>query len=78
MSEALREARSGISAIPGYVERGLRSRVAGLPKIDLDAVIERKLRCFMGDAAGYAYVALRDAIADAVSRSNTCVIRAAA
>lgn len=65
VSRALREARSGISAIPDYVERGLRSQVAGRPQIDLDAVIERKLRRFMGDAAGYAYVALRDAISDA-------------
>ena len=65
VSQALREARSGISMIPDYVERGLRSHVAGLPQIELDAVIDRKLRRFMGDAAGYAYVALRDAIADA-------------
>ncbi|MEO5558949.1 MAG: beta-ketoacyl-ACP synthase I [Dokdonella sp.] len=65
VSHALREAQSGISMIPDYVERGLRSHVAGLPQIELDAVIDRKLRRFMGDAAGYAYVALRDAIADA-------------
>ncbi len=65
VSHALREARSGISMIPDYLERGLRSHVAGLPQIELDAVIDRKLRRFMGDAAGYAYVALRDAIADA-------------
>ena len=44
---------------------GLRSQVAGVPQIDLDAEIDRKLKRFMGDAAAYAYVAMRDAIADA-------------
>ncbi len=65
VSQALRDCRSGIRAIPDYAERGLRSQVAGVPQIDLEASIDRKLRRFMGDAAGYAYVALRAAIADA-------------
>lgn len=60
---SLREGRSGIRAMPEFAEMGLRSQVAGRPDIDLDAHIDRKLRRFMGDAAGYAYVALRDAIA---------------
>jgi 3-oxoacyl-[acyl-carrier-protein] synthase-1 len=62
---ALREGRGGIRAIPEYAELGLRSQVAGVCDIDLDAVIDRKLKRFMGDAAAYAYVAMRDAIADA-------------
>ncbi|MDE3072945.1 MAG: beta-ketoacyl-ACP synthase I [Pseudomonadota bacterium] len=65
VSEALRELRSGISAVPEYAARGLRSQVAGVPQIDLAEVIDRKLKRFMGDAAAYAYVAMRDAIADA-------------
>ena len=65
VAQALRESRSGIRAIPEYVEHGLRSHVAGVPEIDLDATIDRKLRRFMGDAAAYAYVAMRDAITDA-------------
>ena len=62
---SLRDSRSGIVAVPEYAELGLRSRVAGIPHIDLDAAIDRKLRRFMGDAAAYTYVAMRDAIADA-------------
>ncbi len=65
VSQALRELRSGISAMPEYTAQGLRSQVAGVPEIDLTAVIDRKLKRFMGDAAAYAYVAMRDAIADA-------------
>ncbi len=65
VSRALREGISGIRAIPEYAERGLRSQIAGLPSIDLVAEIDRKLKRFMGDAAAYAYVSMRDAIADA-------------
>jgi 3-oxoacyl-[acyl-carrier-protein] synthase-1 len=65
VSDALREMRSGIQLVPDFVAHGLRSHVAGVPQIDLDAVIDRKLKRFMGDAAAYAYVAMRAAIADA-------------
>lgn len=65
VSASLRELRSGISYQPRYAELGLRSQVAGVPQIDLDAEVDRKHRRFMGDAAAYAYVATRSAIADA-------------
>ena len=65
VSHALRDGISGIRAVPEYAERGLRSQVAGVPELDIEAAIDRKLRRFMGDAAAYAYVAMRDAIADA-------------
>ncbi len=63
VSTALRESLSGIRFVPEYAELGLRSQVAGVPDIDLAEQIDRKLKRFMGDAAGYAYVATRDAIA---------------
>jgi len=65
VTKSLRDLRAGIRFIPEYAELGLRSQVAGVPEIDLDAAIDRKLKRFMGDAAAYAYVAMRDAIADA-------------
>ncbi len=65
VSTSLREAISGICHVPEYAELGLRSRVAGVPHIDLEASIDRKLKRFMGDAAAYAYVAMRSAIAHA-------------
>ncbi len=65
VSTSLREGRSGIRYMPEYEALGLRSRVAGAPEIDLAERIDRKLKRFMGDAAGYAYVAMQDAIADA-------------
>ncbi|CAN7507690.1 beta-ketoacyl-ACP synthase I [Pseudoxanthomonas sp. LjRoot143] len=65
VSAALREGRSGIRHIPQYAELGFRSHVGGAPEIDLDAQIDRKQKRFMGDAAAFAHIALRDAIADA-------------
>ena len=65
VSSALRAGRSGIRHIPEYAELGFRSQVGGAPELDLDALIDRKQKRFMGDAAAYAHLAMRDAIADA-------------
>ncbi|GED23358.1 beta-ketoacyl-ACP synthase I [Halomonas halmophila] len=62
--EALRQGRSGIRFKEDYAERGFRSQVAGVVDIDLDAVVDRKLKRFMGDAAAYAYVSMEQAIKD--------------
>lgn len=65
VSTALRESRSGIRHMPEYATMGLRSQVAGVPDIDLDALIDRRQKRFMGDAAAYAFVAMRQAARDA-------------
>jgi 3-oxoacyl-(acyl-carrier-protein) synthase len=65
VSAALRESRPGIRFLPDHAERGLRSQVGGAVELDLDAVVDRKLKRFMSDAAAYSYMSLRDAIADA-------------
>lgn len=56
VTQALRESRSGIRAMPQFAEMGMRSRVAGVPQIDLEALIDRKQLRFMGDAAAYAHI----------------------
>ncbi len=65
VSAALREGRPGIRNLPDHAEAGLRSHVGGNVELDLDAQIDRKLKRFMSDASAYAYIAMRDAIADA-------------
>jgi len=65
VSSALREGRSGLRYLPDHAEAGLRSQVGGAVELDLEALIDRKLKRFMGDASAYAYLAMRDAIADA-------------
>ena len=80
--ESLREGRSGIRFNETFREMGLRSQVSGSVDIDLSEHIDRKVRRFMGDAAAFAYVAMRDAIADAgleerqVSHERTGLIAA--
>ena len=60
---SLRAGTSGIKFEPRFAELGLRSQVAGIPQIDIEARIDRKQLRFMGDAAAYAQIALEDAIA---------------
>ena len=62
---SLREGRSGIRFCEEYKERGFRCQVHGDIKLDVDQLIDRKVRRFMGDGAAYNYVALQQAIADA-------------
>tara|TARA_R110002111_G_scaffold107734_6_gene166272 strand:+ start:3997 stop:5214 length:1218 start_codon:yes stop_codon:yes gene_type:complete len=65
VAASLKEGKSGISFIEAYKEKGFRSQVAGVPEINLDELIDRKTRRFMGDAAAYAYVSMQQAIDDA-------------
>ncbi len=63
--ESLRAGRSGITFQPEYAEHGLRSRVAGAIKLNVQELIERKLLRFMANGHAYAWVAMKEAIADA-------------
>ncbi|MCP5425547.1 MAG: beta-ketoacyl-ACP synthase I [Gammaproteobacteria bacterium] len=65
VADALRAGRSGIEFSPSYAEVGLRSRVHGAINLKLDELIDRKVLRFMGDAAAFNYLAMREAIADA-------------
>ncbi len=65
VTEALKAGRSGIEHCEKYAELGFRSHVHGSINIDTEALIERKIRRFMGDAAAYNYIAMAQAIEDA-------------
>src|SRR3546814_13279712 len=43
---------------------GLRSQVSGSIDLPLEELIDRKIYRFVGHAAAYAYLAMKDAIAD--------------
>lgn len=64
VTDSLREGRSGIVHCEEYAERGFRSHLHGAPNIDMDDMIDRKLRRFMGEGAAFAYVAMKEAIED--------------
>lgn len=61
---SLKEGRSGITRSESFEEQGLRSQVWGKPDITLKDHIDRKAMRFMGDASGYAYIAMDQAIKD--------------
>jgi len=65
VTAALRQGRSGIRFNETFREMGMRSHVCGSVDIDLAALIDRKDRRFMGDAAAYAHISMQQAIADA-------------
>jgi 3-oxoacyl-[acyl-carrier-protein] synthase-1 len=65
VTESLRQAKSGIVRADDYVRLGFRSQVHGSLKIDLDQIVDRRARRFQGDGAGYCWVAMSQAIADA-------------
>ncbi|GFM59039.1 beta-ketoacyl-[acyl-carrier-protein] synthase I [Pseudomonas cichorii] len=60
----LRANRPGIRFNPEYAEMGLRSQVSGSIDLNLEELIDRKIFRFVGHAAAYAYLAMKDAIAD--------------
>ena len=63
--QSLFDGRSGISLRQDHIDAGMRSQIAGTPQIDLSEHIDRKQWRFMGDAAGYAFLSLQQAIAQA-------------
>jgi len=65
VKNSLFEGTSGIKFSEEYASMGFRSHVHGPIEVNLKDQIDRKLYRFMGDAAGYSYLAMRDAITDA-------------
>ena len=80
VEKSLKNSISGIRVNQKYIDKGLRSHISGHVNINLEEQIDRKSLRFMGDAAGYAAVAMRDAIRDSgmeqdmVSNQRTGII----
>jgi 3-oxoacyl-[acyl-carrier-protein] synthase-1 len=63
--DSLKKGTSGITFCPAYEELGFRSHIHGAIDLDLDSLIDRKLKRFMGDSAAFSYLAMRESIEDA-------------
>ncbi len=63
--KSLRQGSSGLAFKEEYAELGLRSHVEGTVDISVEEHIDRKVRRFMGDAAAFNYIAMKEAVADA-------------
>ncbi len=64
VTASLKAGKSGITFSEEFAEMGMRSQVWGNVDIDFNEHIDRKVMRFMGDAAAYAYVAMKQAIED--------------
>ncbi|MEE9574540.1 MAG: beta-ketoacyl-ACP synthase I [Gammaproteobacteria bacterium] len=62
VTESLKTGKSGIEYCEEYAELGFRSHIHGPIRLNLDELINRKLKRFMGDAAAFAYLAMKEAI----------------
>ena len=65
VAESLRESRSGIALSEEARDNGLRSHVSGKIDLNLSELIDRKILRFMCPAAGYSYLATKEAIEQA-------------
>jgi 3-oxoacyl-[acyl-carrier-protein] synthase I len=61
---SLREAKSGIVAAPEYAELGFRSQVHAPPKIEWEAMVDRRAARFLAQGTGFSHIAMEQAIAD--------------
>ena len=64
VTQSLRDGQSGVVFVPEYQELGFRSQIHGSIDIDVDTVIPRKARRFMGNGAAYNYIAMQEAVED--------------
>jgi 3-oxoacyl-[acyl-carrier-protein] synthase-1 len=62
---SLKEGISGIRYQKAYEELNLRSRIGSFTRIDIKEHIDKKILRFMGNAAAYAYIAMKQTIEDA-------------
>jgi len=64
VAASLKNSTSGITFSEEQAEHGFRSHVAARPEIDIEALIDKRVRRFMGDGAAWNYIAMQNAIED--------------
>ncbi len=65
VTASLKAGRSGIAFAPEQAEHGFKSQVAGAPGVEWEKQVDKRHARFMGPGAGWSYVAMEEAIADA-------------
>ena len=73
VSDSLKNGKSGISRADKYIELGFRSQIYGMPTLDIEAAVDKRVRRFMGEGAAWNYVAMEQAIADAGLEENDII-----
>jgi len=70
---SLREAKSGISTAPDFVEHGFRCQVHGEPDLDPFEILDRRTARFMSKGTAWNYLAMQQAIDDAGLESGEII-----
>lgn len=65
VAAALKAGHCGVGAAPEYAELGFKCQVHARPKANPAEHVDKRAWRFMGDGAGWAYMAMEQAIADA-------------
>jgi 3-oxoacyl-[acyl-carrier-protein] synthase I len=65
VSDALRAGKSGVVAAPEYAELGFKCQVHARPPVKAADHVDKRAMRFMGEGAGWAYMSMEQAIADA-------------
>lgn len=74
--ESLKQGRSGIVREEEFAAMGMRSQVAGMVNVDFKDYIDRRDLRFMGEAAAYSYIAMKEAIEHAgLQKSDVSNVR---
>ncbi|PQA88835.1 beta-ketoacyl-ACP synthase I [Hyphococcus luteus] len=62
VKDALYEGRSGVGRDASFAEHGFKCQVSARPKINYEEILDRRTRRFMGEGAGWNYIAMKEAI----------------
>ena len=59
---SLYEGRSGVAHDPSFAEHGFKCQVSARPSVKVEEVLDRRTRRFMGEGAGWNYIAMKEAL----------------
>lgn len=64
VKQGLYEGRSGIAHDESFAEHGFKCQVSARPKLNVEEILDRRTRRFMGEGAAWNYLTMREAIED--------------
>lgn len=64
VKQGLYEGRSGIARDESFAEHGFKCQVSARPKLNVEEILDRRTRRFMGEGAAWNYLTMREAIED--------------
>lgn len=65
VTQSLKDGKSGIGRMESFAEHGFKCQVGGKPSVDPAEHVDKRVYRFMSEGAGWNYMAMEQAIADA-------------